>query len=414
MGTIFKLDYATKKKILFLFLFSFVEFVCYVIGLFQLGGIISLVLLYITVFWDTRLPLCVYIITHILGTSLIGAVSTINAIYLSMLALNSIYQNINNSSLRKYIYITLYFFVVLFISYATGINSHLDFAVKMVVTCLIVLQIASCGAQDRILIISAVLCSGISMALIVLVSIYSGVIDVDRSVSLKYDDNSKTLSTAIAPVIFSAVYLILFGRGKKKVLTTIGLFIVVAVLSYLLVLTYSRGVLIALIISLIYLIFRYMERWSIRNYFFIALFISIAYFFISNLQFDSDMMFENTEGANGRTEIWASFIQQLKDTNSLAFGFGPGFTKDISLLGYYSHSTVLDYLFCYGIAGFLYLLYLLLKVTFNLFKKSVRSYYYQGLFILSFIMFSTHGSAGTLLFNVVLGLCMNVIAFDSN
>ena len=124
-------------------------------------------------------------------------------------------------------------------------------------------------------------------------------------------------------------------------------------------------------------------------------------------------MFENVEGGNGRTEIWADFIQQLKDTNSLAFGFGPGFTKDISRTGFYSHSTILDYLFCYGITGFLYILYLILSVSYKLFKNNERFYLFQGLFLLNIIMFSTHGSAGTLLFNVILGLCMSVVVYEN-
>lgn len=150
------------------------------------------------------------------------------------------------------------------------------------------------------------------------------------------------------------------------------------------------------------------------KFIFLAFFAVAVFYLITNIQFDNEMMFENVEGGNGRTIIWADFIQQLKDTNSLAFGFGPGFTKDISRLGFYSHSTILDYLFCYGIAGFLYILFFLYLAAINLFKINKNSYYYQGLFLLGVIMFSTHGSAGTLLFNVILGLSLSSIVLDNS
>lgn len=409
METKIKLDNPIKKKIVFLLLFSFFEFVCLLTGSVQLGGIISLILLYVTVFWDRHLPLCVYVITNTLGVNIIGVVSTINAIFLSMLALYFIFRN-NHRFFRKYILITLYFFVILVISYNTGFNSRLDIAIKMVVACLIILQIASCDAQERLLIVSAVLCCGISMALFVAASLSTGG-GVDISTRLLFNENSKSLATALAPVVITAVYALFFRRGKN-VLFTVGLLISVAILTYLVVLTYSRGVLIALIISISYLLLRFMGKGDIRNYLFLFLFITTAFYLLSIMQFDDYLMYKSLEGGNGRTEIWADFYQQLKETNTLAFGFGPGLTKEISRLDFYSHSTILDYLFCYGIAGFIYVLYLLLNVIFNLFKT--KFYYYQGLFILSTIMFSTHGSAGTLLFNVILGLCMSVVVYDRN
>lgn len=412
MFCILQIANSVKRKILFLLMFSMIEFVCSVSGLIRLGGIISIVLLYITILWDRRLPLCVYIITSVLGTALTGVVTTINAVYLSFLALYSVYRNFNNKKFRIYFIITMYFFVVLFFSFVTGINSHLDYAIKIIVASLIVLQVASCGSsEDRLLVLSAVLCGGISMSLIVFYSIYSGAVDV--SMRLQYDENSKTLSTALAPLILTAVYLLLFGNKKKNKLNAVGLFTLIVVLLFLLVRTYSRGVLIALIISILYLCLRYMGKMSFRNIITPVLFLIVVYFFVSKIEIDNELMFENVEGGNGRTMIWSEFFQQLKDTNSLVFGFGPGFTKDVSRLGFYSHSTILDYLFCYGIAGFIYILSLIVSVSFQLFNKNNRIYLYQGLFLLSVIMFSTHGSAGTLLFNIILGLCMSVVIFDN-
>lgn len=413
MDTLLKLDNVTKKKILFLFLFSLVESICFLSGSIQLGGIISLVLLYVTVIWDRHFPLTVYIITQTLGTSLIGTVSTINAIFLSLLALYDIFQKYSNPKFRKYFFITIYFFVVLFFSYVTGINSHLDFAIKIIVASLVILQIATFDTQERALIITAVLCSGIAMSMIMIISLSTGTIIQDISTRLQYNEKSKHLSTTLAPLILSSVYMLLYYRGTKKILFNCGLIFVVAILSYMLVLTYSRGVLAALIISVSYLLFRYMGRLNFRKFFVLVLLTISAFIFVSNMQIDSDLMFENVEGGNGRTDIWIAFIQQLKETNSLAFGFGPGFTKDISQSDFYSHSTILDYLFCYGITGFVYILYLILSVSFKLFKNNIRLFYYQGLFLLNVIMFSTHGSAGTLLFNVILGLCMSVVVNEN-
>ena len=410
MDTIIKLDYSIKKKVVFILLFSLVEFVCLVTGSIQLGGIISLVLMYVTVFWDRHLPLCVYIITITLGVNLIGVASTINAFFLSILALLFIFRKYNNRYFRKYILITLYFFVILVISYNTGFNSHLEIAIKMVVACLLMLQIALCDAQERSLIVSAVLCCGIIMAMFVAVTQFLGG-GVDIYSRLLFNENSKSLATALAPVIITAVYALLFWRGKN-VFLTVGLVIIAFLLTYLVVLTYSRGVLIALTISVGFIFLRFIGKGGLGNYIFLFLFIVAAFYFISNMQFDDYLMYKGLEGGNGRTEIWADFYRQLKETKTLVFGFGPGLTKEISRLDFYSHSVVLDYLFCYGITGLLYVLYLLLNVVFNLFKT--KSYYYQGLFILSTIMYSTHGSAGTLLFNVILGLCMSIVVFDRN
>lgn len=84
------------------------------------------------------------------------------------------------------------------------------------------------------------------------------------------------------------------------------------------------------------------------------------------------------------------------------FGVGPGRISRISNIGYYAHSTILDYFFSYGLVGlFLFLCFELIVLKSLFYNKIV--FVIAATFLMTY---STHGSAANIEMFLLQGILM--------
>lgn len=183
------------------------------------------------------------------------------------------------------------------------------------------------------------------------------------------------LNSNIAGMIYGSILLILLLRPSKiNLALTLCLFII-------LLLSYSRGAILATSLSILIFIFVQSKGYKkIVNSIMIILllfFLSLGFYFILPESAEGLIKKLSNSGSSGRTEIWSEIIYSLNDIRVLFFGNGPNtFEKN----GLSAHNTFLNETHNYGIFFITYL-YLL---TIVLFIISFAKKYFGLVLIISF------------------------------
>ena len=96
---------------------------------------------------------------------------------------------------------------------------------------------------------------------------------------------------------------------------------------------------------------------------------------------------------NGRTTIWLYHFQQMEKKGLYRYliGVGPGNIARIGEIERYAHSTFLDFFFCYGLIGFVTMLYTQVRVFARIIK--CRSVACAAMLVFAITMYLTHGGA---------------------
>jgi len=262
-------------------------------------------------------------------------------------------------------------------------------------------------------------------ALGIIVSVILGIMLKNDSIvhngRLAFSDNVKTMAELIViPLFFRMIALLegktLFSCQKKRILD----YIYLLTLGICLILTVSRGTIIALMAALGF--YAILNHKKMRNFLFILgtiiggiLIIVILYERLVEWGF-----LANIEGLNGRTDIWAFYYEKYKSygVENIIFGVGPGNINRLAVgerYGrYYIHSVIVDSLVTYGLVGFS-----VLVVTFyRALVKGIRlkDTLRLSMLLLCFCMFLTHGNINYRLFYVMIGFlsASNVIYSNKN
>lgn len=369
----------------------------------KMAGLLGSVIVSLSIFYKKSLPLCIDMMLKVMNIG--GGLIQVSQPIIILSALLMIYENWKKID-KTVSFLIVFMSIVLLISYNTGFNADSKTATYMIVD---ILKLAGLSCivlrGDSIILTGCLLFTGVSMSVLIGYALLTGNFSVfNEGESLSFLDNAKALSTAIAPLCYFAVFFI-FSKieNKPKTYIIIASLVALFVLS-LIILTYSRGVMLALIGAVGYLIISRSKKNRGKSILMLTCIFLGIYFLTSIMSISNDRIFDNVEGGNGRTDIWMSFYGQMKSHDCMLFGFGPGSTKEISLTGYYSHSAILDYLFCYGYAGFLYIILFIYIVGKDLFKS--ENSFYMSLFILNIMMFFPHGSSLSHMFIFINGICL--------
>lgn len=184
-----------------------------------------------------------------------------------------------------------------------------------------------------------------------------------------------------------------YFRKKNRIIT----FIFMVACLTVIILTAARGVIIALLMGILFqFIMTSNKRRAIKIAITISgVFLSIIILFGDSNLFRIDRLFELSEmsSGNGRTEIWSHYFELIVDRGilSILFGVGPGEVSRISSIGYYSHSTFIDFFFSYGVVGIIFIG----TLEFNIIRQFYlnRSINYLILSIILIFVYFGHGSA---------------------
>ena len=391
-------------KVLFILLFCISEFFL-INSKNPLSSNVAIAAIALSLLWDKDLPIVFYVSSSIMRIELGTFGNALSILIISVIALLSLTRN-KDRSLKKYITAGCLFVPFALLSHFVGINSTFNATIVFIFSWLIVFYIAFIVKGKRQLnLLMSLFFTGV--VLMVLQSLHP--------MSIIAEDNwfeSKDVATAVAVIVYIALWIII-NRKINILLKVVFLTLVIAGVVTI-VLTYSRGVIIALTLSTVVLLFLGMRGNRRALLVGIVVVVSLAYVFASDIIIDYDRMGANLEGGNGRTDIWKFFYETMSKAGifRLLFGCGPDGLTTLSQNATYAHSSILDYFFSYGVFGFAFISYILISVFLKI--RKLNNSFYTGLFILNFFMFITHGNHSEPLFLYLLSLCMGAVCVNNS
>lgn len=388
-----------KKRLVksaFILLFSIIEGLLvtqesqYAVGL-AIGAIL------LSVVWDRNLAVAIYVCLSLLHVELgtMGNALSI-AVIGAIMGLDMI--KVDLGGLRKYLKAIVIFSIVVVFSYFFAIESSLVSVILVIFRLFFMLYVAKSVYDEKHgLILFSIVAVGIAMLAIVwlfpqTVGVYS------------YQENKKDLSIVLGAAIY-LVFEALINKDIKGFVYRIASIFLLLLFAVTTIFTYSRGVLLAVVVSISFVLLTMVKNRRFVVFFIIAAVAALFYYELP-LQVNTERMFSNIEGGNGRTDIWMNFYEIMKSQGfmRLLLGCGTMGLSTLTLNGTYAHSAILDYFFAFGILGFIFIIYILVTITVALVKA--KDWYYTGLMILTFFMYVPHGTHNDFQFLLLLGLCM--------
>lgn len=401
--------------------------ICLLIGLIHLfypmrEAIIATGIVFLSVFVNTRFPILITLATTIIKVDYEGF-STIIVAYVTLVTIYILIREkkgIYSERIKKIFSMVC---ISILISYITGYQSLFISSLAMI-SYILQMYVLAVDKDKNIkgLILTTFIVSGFVVGFYTVYLLVSGQANFINRFRLVYGDGEsgsqiKDLAVAMGVPIVFLIYYLMFKKSTlvTKVIIAISLFALLTVV----ILTYARGVLLAIIVASVFLIIKYLGK-GIKPIHFVLLGIAsvLLFRYINSMEIDSDQMMNGIETGSGRTDIWIYYIQRLVNGGPLRmlFGFGAGdihrITEHSVYQGFYAHSAILDFLFSYGLVGFYFICRIIL-MTWNKLRITGNTFY-SCLFILLVCMFFPHGLSSSTLFLFGLSMCINASFLDNN
>lgn len=386
-----------KKYALILTIWSFVcGFGCSLFGLDVVIHYLVIATVASTVFINPCLALGFFISASFLLNS-----ASLQVIMLVSILLGFFLKNSSMIHLLKKGGLLLFGLIIIAFSYLLGFECDINTAILMTICLLMVIILLNNRAfltVDNIgMCIWGYIVRGGTVLFYLLGQAISGEISFYYG-RLSYDGDIKLISVIVAIPI---VLLLSVKLDKKRLYSNFDFgkfsYIIIATFAIILLLTAARGVLLAVVMSLLgqFLLSKRKRNFIMKILPIVILLIIFITTNLDNPSFRLNRIFDSDDYStgNGRTEIWGTYIELILDQGIVRFlfGLGPGNISRISNIGYYAHSTYLDFFFSYGILGFVVILISELTVLIkSLISEDLPM---VTLFLLSIIMYSTHGSS---------------------
>lgn len=382
-------------------------------------SLVSLGLIMFFFFFGADLSICIYVSSILLQVEYSNTHAKILLLLISFILLYSI---IRERMIKKILPIFLpcvLFGITSFFSTLIGYQTALISYLFVVNQLLLILGITYYSRKPSSIILLSFIVSGLCLCLYVSYQYISGNASMFMG-SLVFGDGEEAgqvKSLAIGVVVPAYVFLYKILCNKDVFFKKIVYAFIILVCICVIVLTYSRGVLLSFGVALFFLILNYFKsKLSLLRILLLATGAFLLGYMLLQLDIDNEKMFENLEGGHGRTDIWDFFLSKLENEgfSGILFGLGPGDSKRITdgtlFSGLYSHSVFLDYLFSCGVFGLLFILYLLGYTAKGLFKEN--NVFCLGLLLLLAFTFSTHGTSTNTIFHGLLAICIGGLLYN--
>ncbi len=419
MQTIEKIDHAVKsQKAKYIYLILASVLICFAsyIENSSLNTVFVLSFSVIGLFVDPLIPLCI----NVAVTPMVLSLPTVLELgRMVLIAFPAFYHYAFDEEHKMktgefaLIVVSLTAFLT---SFALGIDAQLSTALIQVLV--IIQYVVICniyGKDSNSLLVLAFMLAGLCISFVVVMQLFDGTAVFLWGKRLTYEGSVRTLATAMSfPIFYFVCYFIMPKTKKYSLLQQIAMLIALLVMVVLLILTYSRGVLLALVIAGAYILLKQLKIRSVKNYMmYVFLFVALSVVLMS-MEINTEMMFDDLGGGNGRTEIWAFYFGKLGEGGwkSVLFGFGPGDILRISqgteFSEMYSHSAILDYFFSYGLVGFGIFLYMLVRAFYQVY--CAKHDFAMGLLILTVCLYATHNNCASREMHILIALAYSMSA----
>ena len=370
-------------------------------------SLFSLFVITSSVLFDKQLSLSLYICTAIVGADFSSTETFISA--LVILALGLSIFDFRNKKTRGMLLAVSLFSLSMFVGFVLGANSQIitiivfSFKLFMMVTIAQSTMVSSEKVLEH-----AILYGGLVVAGVTAYHFYVGDVSVlsEGQGRLMYKENVKELSTAIVVPVYMAINKLFNYKNLRNRWELLSYVLVFSLCFPLLLMTYSRGVFIGLLVAVVFLQLSYSKQLSLQKIFIYTLIFWVIVKIISSMHLDESLIFENVEGGNGRTDIWMNYLALMEEQGAQTLIWGLGSNSYTKMLDFYDHSVILSYYFHFGIFGFCFIAYIVFITITRLLKG--KNAYHLFLLVMTIIMFFTHGSYDNNLFYILTGLCLGM------
>lgn len=402
-----------KSKFIFIIIASIIIYYASSNHIDLLYTISTATLFFIGVFIDPIIPLCLKICTapYELETN-----SFISLFYWVIVVFPVFYRFCLKSKDKLVVsnqtMVILLLSIILFIaSYITGIETMWSTVIVQMLIIMCYLGIRNMANESSIkLLIFSFVFQGILMLIVVSLQILDGSVIWLWGRRLTYNGSVRTLSSTLA---FACVFFFIsFIREKEHFFKKIIYAFVSLLFTVFIILTYSRGVLIALILTFFVFLFYNNRRMRLLSKISLIIVFAVLLLVINGIGLDYEMMFNDINTGSGRFEIWLFYFQRMVEGGflRLLLGFGPGnLTRIVSgtaFESYYSHSVFFDYLFSYGVLGLFIPVYFV--ISFIITNKTNKNGIALSVFLLTITMYFSHGNSASLEFHALLAMACSI------
>jgi len=304
----------------------------------------SLFALSACVLFDKQLALSIYICSAIVGADFSSIETLVSAIVVLAIGV-SVFDLRDKRTKRLLMSVTL-FSMSMLAGFALGANSQMITILILTFKLFMMVTIAqSATISNGSILEKAILYGGLVIAGITAYHFYVGDISVlsEGQGRLTYRENVKELSTAIVIPVYMSINKMLDYRNRRNNRELLFFILVFALCFPLLLMTYSRGVFIGLLVSAVLLQLAYSKSLSVQKIVIYTLIVAAVVNIVSSMQLDESLIFENIEGGNGRTDIWANYLAYMSNQGIHTLVWGLGSNSYTSLLEFYDHSVILSY-----------------------------------------------------------------------
>lgn len=368
----------------------------------KLKFVLYIIIILSIIFSIYKGPIYLYTI-YTISNIYIGELFPASFVILYQLLIICIFFLYNQKMIKKFKKSVLFIIAlsIIIVSYLLGYKSDINSTIQMVVCLLMVIILMnsnqSFNEKNISLCIWSYFCSAISLLCYFIFQFISGTI-VFKYGRLSFIGDIKTVSTIVAiPIIL----LISAKLENKRVFDHVDFEyfdnILLTLFIGILILTAARGVILSILVAILFqLIFTKNKPVAYRRIIpIIILAIGIILISFNNESLRIERIFASEEysSGGGRTGIWITYFSIICNSgiSHILFGMGPGEISRISTIGYYAHSTFLDFFFSYGLFGFILIVYVELQLLKMAMKK--KNMTIMALFISQILMFFTHGSS---------------------
>ncbi len=413
MQTVEKVDQVVKnQKLTYIYLILSCVLICFASYTENRSLYMLFVLFFsmVGLFVDPLIPLCIHVAVAPMALSLPTSVALFR---IALIALPAFYhyafdeQHKIKTDEFALIILSLIAFMI---SYMFGIDAQLSTALIQVFVIIQYVMICNIYSKDgNSLLVLTLMLAGFCISFVVLLQLFTGTAVFLWGTRLTYKSSVRALSTAMSfPIFYLSCYFMMPKRRKYSMPKQLAMLIVLLILVVLLILTYSRGVILSVLIAGAYILFKRLGARSVKSYMIYFVLLMAVFLVLRSVEIDTKMMFDALGGGNGRLKIWTFYFDKLFECGwqNVLFGFGPGDILRISqgteFQDMYAHSAILDYFFSYGLVGFSIFIYMLLRAFCQ--ACAAKNDFVMGLLILTVCLYATHNNCASEEMHILIAL----------
>lgn len=368
---------------------------------------------------NPMLGISLLVSTFFIGSKITGTVYVFRIVVLEFMVIFSQIVLKKNYSIKKRALVMFFLIIIAILLSILFAKVIIIKQILIIFLCaLLYLIIKSYISEENVnFIFYAIVLNAIMMMLVIVYESVVGSNNVLLYGRLSFGGNIRIVAnTVVFPLYILIASKILKINSLNPIHRKLNHVLIVAVLLIALLISVSRGAIIAFMTSMVLIIIS--NKKNNKGYMFLLFFsLAVAMYFLLHFQIiRMERLLYYDATLSGRVMIYMTALGKYFNQSilNILFGLGPGsFSWIVSgsiYADYYAHSVFISILIEYGLFG----LCLIITIIFRVIIRSVKrkNIFDLGLCLLTVVLYSTHGVAGTTFFWLMMALSSSLLEMD--